>query len=69
MKQNTKEWIQYGSAIALITSSIALAFVSFLITQGYRCWTADIHRRGIVCSTGYLRHRNLFCRKGNGVQD
>ena len=33
MKQNTKEWIQYGSAIALIASSIALAFVSFLITQ------------------------------------
>ena len=33
MKQNTKEWVQYGSAIALIASSIALAFVSFLITQ------------------------------------
>ena len=33
MKQNTKEWIQYGSAIALIASSIARANVSFLITK------------------------------------
>ena len=33
MRQSTKEWIQYGSAVALIASSIALAFVAFLITQ------------------------------------
>lgn len=30
MKQNTKDWIQYMSAIALILSAIVLAFTSFL---------------------------------------
>lgn len=33
MKQNTKEWVQYMSAVALIVSAITLAFVSFLMTQ------------------------------------
>lgn len=32
MKQNTKDWIQYGSAIALILSGVALVFLSFLLT-------------------------------------
>lgn len=31
MKANTKEWIQYGSACAMIISGIALAFLSFFI--------------------------------------
>ena len=30
MKQNTKDWIQYLSAIALIASAIILAFTAFL---------------------------------------
>ncbi len=30
MKQNTKDWIQYASAIALILSAIVLVFTSFL---------------------------------------
>lgn len=30
MKQNTKDWIQYLSAIALIMSAIVLAFTAFL---------------------------------------
>lgn len=29
MKQNTKDWIQYASAIAMLVSAIALAFWSF----------------------------------------
>lgn len=32
MKQNTKDWIQYTSAMALIASAIALAFISFFLT-------------------------------------
>lgn len=32
MKQNTKEWIRYGSAIALIVSAIVMAFISFVVT-------------------------------------
>lgn len=32
MRQSTKDWIQYGSAIALITSAIILVFVCFLST-------------------------------------
>lgn len=30
MKQNTKDWIQYMAAVALIASAIVLAFTSFL---------------------------------------
>ena len=33
MKQNTKDWIQYLSAIALITSAIVLVFTSFLTIE------------------------------------
>jgi len=29
MKQNSKDWIQYGSAIAMLTSAIAISFWSF----------------------------------------
>lgn len=32
MQQNTKDWVQYGSAIALIISSIVIAFISFILT-------------------------------------
>lgn len=31
MKQNTKDWIQYSSAIALIASAIVMAFTSFIV--------------------------------------
>ena len=33
MKQNTKDWIQYPSAIALILSAIVLVFTSFLTIE------------------------------------
>lgn len=33
MRQNTKDWIQYASAIALITSAIVLVFTSFLTIE------------------------------------
>lgn len=33
MKQNTKDWLHYISAVALIASAITLAFVSFYVTQ------------------------------------
>lgn len=33
MKPNTKEWIQYGSAIAMIASGIILAFLSFFFNN------------------------------------
>ena len=33
MKANTKDWIQYGSAIAMILSAIILAFLSFFAIQ------------------------------------
>lgn len=29
MQRNTKEWIQYGSAIVVLTSGIVLAYVSY----------------------------------------
>lgn len=32
MKQNTKDWIQYSTAIAMVASAIIIAFVAFIIT-------------------------------------
>lgn len=32
MKQNTKDWIHYGSAIVLIASAIVMAFFAFFLT-------------------------------------
>lgn len=34
MQKNTKEWIQYGSAIAMLFSGVALTFLSFFL-NGY----------------------------------
>lgn len=33
MKENTKDWIHYTAASALIISSIVMAFVSFFMTE------------------------------------
>jgi len=33
MKENTKDWIQYSSAAALIASAIAMAFTSLFLTM------------------------------------
>ena len=33
MKQNTKDWIQYSSALLLIFSAVAMAFVSLALTM------------------------------------
>lgn len=33
MKTNTKDWIQYSSAIAMIASAIILTFIAFFITS------------------------------------
>ena len=32
MKQNTKDWIQYSTAIAMVVSAIVIAFLSFIVT-------------------------------------
>ena len=32
MKQNTKDWVQYGTAIAMVASAIIIAFVAFIMT-------------------------------------
>lgn len=33
MKTNTKDWIQYSTAIAMIASAIILTFLDYLVTQ------------------------------------
>lgn len=35
MRANTKDWIQYASAIAMVSSGIALAFLSFFLTPDH----------------------------------
>ena len=32
MKQNTKDWIQYSTAIAMVVSAIVIAFLAFIVT-------------------------------------
>ena len=32
MKQNTKDWIQYSTAVAMIASAIVIAFLAFFFT-------------------------------------
>ena len=32
MKQNTKDWIQYSTAIGMVVSAIVIAFLAFIIT-------------------------------------
>ena len=34
MQSNTKEWIQYGSAMAMLASGVAMAFASFFLNGG-----------------------------------
>lgn len=33
MQKNTKDWIQYGSAIAMLASGVALTFLSFFLNS------------------------------------
>jgi hypothetical protein len=33
MKQSTKDWIQYSTAIAMVASAIVIAFLAFIITS------------------------------------
>jgi len=33
MKQNTKDWIQYSTAILMVVSAVIIAFVAFLLTS------------------------------------
>lgn len=35
MQQNTKEWIQYGSAMGMILSGVILAFLSFFLNENH----------------------------------
>ena len=35
MKTNTKDWIQYSSALAMVGSGICLAFLSFFLTPNH----------------------------------
>ena len=35
MRANTKDWIQYASAIAMVASGIVLAFLSFFLTTDH----------------------------------
>lgn len=35
MRANTKDWIQYSTAIAMVSSGIALAFLSFFLTPDH----------------------------------
>ena len=35
MRTNTKDWIQYSTAVAMVLSGIVLAFLSFMLTDDH----------------------------------
>lgn len=63
MKTNIKEWIQYGTAIAMIGSGIILAFLSFFlkgdITDGVLWYISQalIYAGGIFGVSIYFKTR------------
>ena len=63
MKTNIKEWIQYGTAIAMIVSGISLAFLSFFlkgdITEGVLWYISQalIYAGGIFGVSIYFKTR------------
>jgi len=63
MKANTKEWVQYSSAIAMIVSGIVLAFLSFFmkgdVTDGVLLYLAQAltFAGGVFGLTLYFRNK------------
>lgn len=63
MQTNTKDWIQYGTAIAMIVSAIILTFVSFfslsLIESSVLWYVAQslAYAGGIFGVTIYIRSK------------
>jgi cytochrome b subunit of formate dehydrogenase len=65
MKNNTKEWIQYSSAVMMLVSGIVLAFLCFFlnhydITDGVLLYVAQcISLFCIVVGAGMYVYRNV----------
>lgn len=63
MQTNTKDWIQYGTAVAMIASAIILTFVSFfslsLIESSVLWYVAQAltYSGGIFGVTVYIRSK------------
>lgn len=68
MKPNTKEWIQYGSAIAMIASGIVLAFISFFtkddVTEGVLLYLAQA-----LTFAGGVFGLNIYFRTKLGIAE
>jgi Na+/melibiose symporter-like transporter len=68
LKPNTKEWIQYGSAIAMIASGVVLAFVSFFtkndVTEGVLLYLAQA-----LTFAGGVFGLNIYFRTKLGVAE
>ena len=68
MKPNTKEWIQYGSAITMIVSGVVLAFVSFFtkndVTEGVLLYLAQA-----LTFAGGVFGLNIYFRTKLGVAE
>ena len=68
MKPNTKEWIQYGSAITMIVSGVVLAFVSLFtkndVTEGVLLYLAQA-----LTFAGGVFGLNIYFRTKLGVAE
>lgn len=59
MKQNTKDWIQNMSAMAMILASIVMGFLSFIITEEIGPGVLTYIGEMLSASSGNLRNRCL----------
>lgn len=59
MKQNTKDWIQNMSAMAMILASIVMGFLSFIITEEIGPGVLTYIGEMLSAGSGNLRNRCL----------
>ena len=52
MKQNTKDWIQYSTAVAMIVSAIVIAFLAFFFTADIASGVLIYIAQALCCAGG-----------------
>ena len=61
MKQNTKDWVQYGTAIAMVASAIIIAFVAFIMTTTIASGVL-IYIAQALCYAGGIFGVSIYCK-------
>ena len=65
MKQSTKDWIQYSTAIAMVASAIVIAFLAFIITSTSESGVL-IYRAQALCYAGGIFGVSIYFKNKMG---